>query len=99
MPSNLSAIFVSDFKTPQDLAKFITMLNNNDELYMQYFSHKGPNGIIADHFVKLCNTPDPWCELCKKVEKFSKEFTNTQLKSEALLPDDSCRGNIYKMYE
>ena len=45
MPNEKSAIFVDDFQSPEELAKYIDYLDSNDSEYEQYLSHRKPGGI------------------------------------------------------
>jgi glycoprotein 3-alpha-L-fucosyltransferase len=52
-----SFIHVDDFRSPEDLAKYIYALDANDTLYNEYFQWK--------RYLKIVNPyPDQWCRLC-----------------------------------
>ncbi|XP_060071742.1 alpha-(1,3)-fucosyltransferase 11-like [Ylistrum balloti] len=59
MPNNSTAIMVSDFKSPKELAEFIDYLDNNDDEYEKYMQFKKPGGVtnqkLLDHMEKR-----PW---------------------------------------
>ena len=52
-----SFIDVRDFKSPKDLAQYLSLLNNNDALYNKYFEWKSDYDVMQ-------NVPHT-CELCK----------------------------------
>ncbi|XP_002733111.1 GDP-fucose protein O-fucosyltransferase 4-like [Saccoglossus kowalevskii] len=55
MPSNKSIIMVDDFKTPEKLANYIKMLDENDELYSEYLQYKDDginNEFLINHISK-----------------------------------------------
>ena len=51
MPNNHSAIFVADFDSPKELAKYLIELDNDDSKYNEYLRHHN-NGIENDWLVK-----------------------------------------------
>lgn len=55
MPNEKSAIFVSDFKHPKDLAEFIKYLNSNDTEYTEYMRYKDPKYITNKFLHKMIN--------------------------------------------
>lgn len=59
MPNEKSAIFVSDFKHPKDLAEFIKYLNSNDTEYTEYMRYKDPKYITNKFLHKMINER-PW---------------------------------------
>jgi hypothetical protein len=44
-PAEKTAIEITDFKNPQELAKFINELNNNDTEYEKYLKFKKKGGV------------------------------------------------------
>lgn len=54
-PKN-SFIHVDDFASPKELAEYLYKLDQNDELYNEYFAWKGTGSIISD--------PKLFCRLC-----------------------------------
>ena len=44
-PDEKTAIEITDFKNPQELAKFINELNNNDAEYEKYLKFKKKGGV------------------------------------------------------
>lgn len=50
-----SFIHIEDFKSTEDLAKFLLKLDEDDDLYNQYFRWKGSGQFINTKF---------WCRLC-----------------------------------
>ena len=50
-----SYIHVEDFKSPRDLAKYLLMLDKNDDMYNQYFRWKEMGRFFNTKF---------WCRLC-----------------------------------
>ena len=53
-----SIINVKDFQTPKDLAEYLLMLDQSDNLYEKYFDWKR-------HFEIDLNPMDGWCNLCQ----------------------------------
>ncbi|KAM9330100.1 GDP-fucose protein O-fucosyltransferase 3 [Gastrophryne carolinensis] len=51
LPSNKSAIIVATFSHPQELAQYITQLDKNDSLYMEYLEWKLKNHFTNTHLV------------------------------------------------
>ena len=51
----MSYIHVDEFVTPQDLATYMHKLDNDDNLYNEYFQWKGTGELIKTHF---------WCRVC-----------------------------------
>ncbi|KAG9485210.1 hypothetical protein GDO78_008346 [Eleutherodactylus coqui] len=45
MPNDNSIIVIDDFETPEELAKFITSLDQDDEEYLKYLEYKKPGEI------------------------------------------------------
>lgn len=52
---NHSFIHVDDFHTPEELAKYLYLLDKDDSLYNSYFRWKGTGEFIDTFF---------WCRLC-----------------------------------
>ena len=52
MPNNHSAIFVSDFASPKELAKYLKELDNDDSKYNEYLQHHH-KGIENDWLIKI----------------------------------------------
>jgi galactoside 3-L-fucosyltransferase 11 len=50
-PNNRSIILVQDFDSPEELAKYLQFLNENDEEYDKFLGHKKPGG-ITNSFLK-----------------------------------------------
>ncbi|XP_059156391.1 glycoprotein 3-alpha-L-fucosyltransferase A-like [Physella acuta] len=50
-----SFIHVDDFESPKALAEYLHTLDNNDNLYNEYFQWKGTGDLINTHF---------WCRVC-----------------------------------
>lgn len=50
-----SFIHVDDFKSPEELAKYLHILDQNDDLYNSYFKWKGTGELINTFF---------WCRVC-----------------------------------
>ena len=59
MPNKKSAIFVTDFKDPKELAQFLNYLNNNDEEYQKYLEYKNPDK-ITNRFLLKALEARPW---------------------------------------
>jgi len=66
-PSNHSVIKVSDFGSPEELADYIQMLNQNNEKYEEYLTWK--RGNFAEGFNKLRKIVkyEAKCRLCMKL--------------------------------
>ena len=58
MPTNHSLIMVTDFLSPQDLAKFILQLNDDDERYEEYLKHRRI-GVTNPTLLKI-KEQQPW---------------------------------------
>lgn len=54
LPSH-SYIDVDDFETPRDLAQYLQKLDENDDLYNEYFRWKSYGDFVASK---------PWCRVC-----------------------------------
>ena len=50
---------ISDFASPKDLAEYLIKLNNNDDLYEEYLTHRTHNKITNPHLQKHLNDR-PW---------------------------------------
>lgn len=50
-----SYIHVDDFESPKELAEYLHLLDNDDELYNSYFRWKGTGEFINTFF---------WCRVC-----------------------------------
>ncbi|KAK7073971.1 Alpha-(1,3)-fucosyltransferase 7 [Halocaridina rubra] len=51
-----SYIHVDDFESPKDLADFLHLLDQNDDLYNEYFRWKGTGEFINTYFMcRLCS--------------------------------------------
>lgn len=55
-PNNHSIILVDDFESPYDLAQYISFLDNNDEEYEKYLSHKYLGGVTNSFLLDQLNT-------------------------------------------
>lgn len=58
-----SFIHVEDFESPQHLARYLKVLDKNDELYNDYFKWKGTGDFIDTKF---------WCRLCAMLNDLNK---------------------------
>lgn len=58
-----SFIHVEDFESPQHLARYLKVLDKNDELYNDYFRWKGTGDFIDTKF---------WCRLCAMLNDLNK---------------------------
>ncbi|XP_032241043.1 alpha-(1,3)-fucosyltransferase 11 isoform X2 [Nematostella vectensis] len=59
MPNNKTGIFVNDFKSPKELAKFIKDLDANDQEYEKYLEYK-QSGKITNKFLLNALETRPW---------------------------------------
>ncbi|XP_041373696.1 alpha-(1,3)-fucosyltransferase C-like isoform X1 [Gigantopelta aegis] len=59
LPSN-SFIDASNFKTPEDLGKYLLYLDKNDTAYAQALENKSKYGSVH---------PQPWCDICKHLHQ------------------------------
>ena len=66
-PSNRSIINVADFDSPEELAKYLIYLSENDEEYYKYFEWKktGPRQSFLD--VVGLNNVHSQCRICLKI--------------------------------
>lgn len=89
-PGDHAIIDVHDFKSPKELAEYILKLNDNDELYNEYFAWKKQG--LRPHFKELREECLFYaeCRLCKKLadiraqEKRSTRASAGPLKAFAL---------------
>ncbi|XP_052212476.1 glycoprotein 3-alpha-L-fucosyltransferase A-like [Dreissena polymorpha] len=58
-----SFIHVDDFQSPEELAKYLRMLDENDDLYNAYFRWKGTGSFINTFF---------WCRICAMLHDTSR---------------------------
>ena len=66
-----SYIDIDDYKSPQDLAKYLKYLDKNDKEYLKYFEW------IHDYSYYKINSK--WCQLCRKLNNASepeKSYSN-----------------------
>ena len=73
MPPN-SYIDIKDFASPKELAEYLIMLDNNDELYNRYLSWKGVYEIVK-HPPVQCNL----CEYLNVVKDVRKTYDRLDL--------------------
>lgn len=60
-----SYIHVEDFKSPKELAEYLHILNQNDDLYNSYFEWKGTGELIGKGHTPLPQLgPMLWCRIC-----------------------------------
>jgi hypothetical protein len=80
LPSNKSAILTSDFDSPEELAKYIKELNEDDAKYNEYLEWKQP-GRVADSFMELVATQklDARCRLCILVKERKNAAKTSQV--------------------
>ncbi len=57
-----SFINIADFKSPKDLAEYLTLLDKNDALYNAYFQWK-------KHYKVIRKPMKGWCDLCAKLNE------------------------------
>jgi len=84
MPSNHSVIFIEEFSSPKELAKYIDYLDKNDDEYYKYLDFQK-----QDFELPLSlSTPN----LCCETGKWKKEFLKNpfKLKATTVNPDYSC---------
>jgi len=55
-----SFIHVDDFESPEELAKYLHKLDQNDDLYNEYFRWKGTGSFINTYF---------WCRICSMLHE------------------------------
>ena len=48
LPNNNSAILISDFDSPEDVAEYVIKINNDDDLYKQFLQHKREHNDNSD---------------------------------------------------
>ncbi len=53
-PSPHSYIHVEDFSSVKELANYLTFLDQNDDLYNEYFTWKGTGEIVNGHTDLFC---------------------------------------------
>lgn len=59
-----SFIHVDDFESPEQLAQYLHKLDQNDDLYNEYFRWKGTGSFINTYF---------WCRICGMLHETSRE--------------------------
>lgn len=90
LPDNQSAILIDDFSNPQELAKYLHFLLQNDEEYQKYLTYRS-SGIKNEKLVKVMRARD-WgvndyekinfitgfeCFVCRRIhENFQREGRN-----------------------
>lgn len=90
MPSPISLVFIDEYQSPKELAEYIRLLDSNDQLYMEYFTHKQPSQNLSAAFISTCSH-ERWCDLCSSLENFSE-----MIKEQHVAPvDNSCGPNGY----
>ncbi|XP_050403914.1 glycoprotein 3-alpha-L-fucosyltransferase A [Patella vulgata] len=65
-----SFIHVDDFKSPEELAAYLQKLDQNDDLYNQYFKWKGTGNFLNTKF---------WCRLCALLNDENRPNINVNL--------------------
>lgn len=55
-----SYVNIADFKSPKDVAEYISLLNTNDALYNKYFDWKNEYEVVRRPL-------NGWCDLCEKL--------------------------------
>jgi len=71
VPGNHSTIFVDDFKSPKELADYLQLVGNNENLYNEYFAWKYMR--INPNFEDL-QRHDPDHMRCNVCEEYSREW-------------------------
>ncbi len=61
-----SFINIADFKSPKDLAEYLTLLDKNDALYMEYLQWR-------KHYTVVKTPMKGWCDLCAKLNDPSQQ--------------------------
>lgn len=88
MPNNHSIILIDNFKTPKELADYITWLDNNDEEYLKYLEYKEV-GVTNKNLLNFMKTR-PWghgfndnnfvsgfeCFVCDRIHENLKRVAN-----------------------
>ncbi|KAK3749313.1 hypothetical protein QZH41_020097, partial [Actinostola sp. cb2023] len=59
MPNEKSVIFVDNFLSPEDLAKYIRYLDSDGDAYQKYLEYKKPGGITNEYLLKAIKNR-PW---------------------------------------
>lgn len=59
-----SFIHVDEFESAEELAKYLHKLDQNDDLYNEYFKWKGTGSFINTYF---------WCRICGMLHDESRE--------------------------
>ncbi|XP_045174204.2 glycoprotein 3-alpha-L-fucosyltransferase A-like [Mercenaria mercenaria] len=59
-----SFIHVDEFQSPEELAQYLHKLDQNDDLYNEYFRWKGTGSFINTYF---------WCRVCAMLHETSRE--------------------------
>eukprot|EP01103_Thecamoeba_quadrilineata_P016288 TRINITY_DN5403_c0_g1_i1.p1 TRINITY_DN5403_c0_g1~~TRINITY_DN5403_c0_g1_i1.p1 ORF type:complete len:404 (+),score=70.60 TRINITY_DN5403_c0_g1_i1:53-1264(+) len=86
-PSPHSVIKTIDYSGPQQLAEHLHRINNNDELYLEYLSHKYNKSLLNPRFsyyLQKFHYKDPWCELCYLLQE--------PYQKRAFRPDFTCQN-------
>ena len=76
-----SFIHVDDFNSPEDLAKYLHMLNQNDHLYNRFFAWKGTMKRINTKF---------YCRLCSMVHAGDSHKLTLQNAFQWWIGDHAC---------
>lgn len=76
VPNAHSAIFADDFDTPKDLADYMKLVGNNQQLYDEYFDWKEMP--LSPEFVRLYKNSwrDVQCNICEYYSKYRRSKVN-----------------------
>jgi len=97
-PVNRSLIRTNDFNSPKDLARYIKLLDSNDELYKEYFSYKFGKP-IDPNFIKLWQTVEQKGGFCGLCEKIHHGWEVGGIRGTAVLEDISCEPPRHLKYK
>lgn len=88
-----SFIHVDEFETVEHLAKYLHLLNVDDELYNSYFQWKGTGEFINTHF---------WCRVCAVMHALDRDRQYWSLSSTKFSNwwdrPDMCRAGSWKNF-
>jgi len=88
-----SFIHVDDFESPEDLAKYLHQLDENDDLYNEYFQWKGTGEMINTKF--FCRM----CALLHDTKKRSPEHSNIKNIEEWWRGKGTCITGSWRKYK
>ncbi|KAI8969257.1 hypothetical protein BDF20DRAFT_839194 [Mycotypha africana] len=100
IPNDHAIIRLDDFANPRQLATYLKLVLNNDELYDRYLSYKKPGGIAnSSRFWSTLETyKQGTCRLCKVAYERYVKNPDFYYPGKKIYPDNTCINNKHFNY-